>query len=25
MFHEFWPDISHALVGKKGSKAAATP
>ena len=25
MFHEFWPDISHALLGKKGSKAAATP
>jgi hypothetical protein len=23
-FHEFWPDISHAVFGKKGKAAAAT-
>ena len=25
MFHEFWPDISHAVFGKKGSKGVAKP
>jgi len=24
MFHEFWPDINHALFGKKGKAAVAT-
>jgi len=24
MFHEFWPDINHAVFGKKGSAPAAT-
>lgn len=25
MFHEFWPDISHAVFSKKGSKGVANP
>ena len=25
LFHEFWPDISNAVFGKKGSKAVASP
>jgi hypothetical protein len=25
VFHEFWPDISHAIFSKKGSKAVASP
>jgi len=25
VFHEFWPDISNAVFGKKSSKAAPTP
>jgi len=25
VFHEFWPDISHAVFSKKGSKAVANP
>jgi hypothetical protein len=25
MFHEFWPDSSHAVFGRKGSKVIAHP
>jgi hypothetical protein len=25
VFHEFWPDISHAIFSKKGSKQVASP
>jgi hypothetical protein len=25
VFHEFWPDISHALFSKKSSTAVASP